>query len=328
MSRKLVLGTVSALSLASAAAAAPSVVADIPPVHSLVSIVMDGVGTPGLLVQPGASPHGYSLRPSEAEALDRADAVFWIGEILEPWLEGSIEALASDANVVELMEAEGTTELAVRESATFEKHSHEEHGHNDHDEDHAEHEHEEHEHEEAEAHEGHDHHGHDPHAWLDPENARVWLDVIAAELSELDPENAETYRANAESGKAELARVMDEISDTLESAQGSNFIVFHDAYQYFENRFDFPASGSISLGDASDPSPARIEEIQHKVEELQITCVFSEPQFNTGMIKTVLRGSDAKVGVLDPLGADLEPGAGLYPQLLRNLGDGLADCLK
>ena len=356
MSRKVLLGAVSVLGLASAASAeVPSVAADIPPVHSLVSIVMDGLGTPDLLVQPGASPHGYSLRPSEAAALNRADAVFWIGASLEPWLEGSIEALAGEAHVIELMEAEGTTELEFREGATFEAHSHDHEGHDheghdhDHDheghdhEDHAEHGHGDHDHEghdheahahddhdhahDEHAHEGHDHHGHDPHAWLDPENARAWLDVIAAELSELDPDNADTYRANAAVGKADLEALIGEISAQIDTVRGANFIVFHDAYQYFENRFDFPASGSITLGDASDPSPARIEEIQRKVGQLGVTCAFAEPQFNPDLVATVFRGTDARTGIMDPLGANLEPGADLYGQLLRNLAAGLTDCL-
>ncbi|MGR3805444.1 zinc ABC transporter substrate-binding protein [Marinibacterium profundimaris] len=326
MSRKLLLGAVSVLGLSSAAAAeVPSVAADIPPVHSLVSIVMGELGTPHLLVQPGASPHGYSLRPSEAAALNRADAVFWISKSLEPWLEGSIEALADNAHVIELMETDGTTELEFREGATFEAHSHDHEGHDDHEEandhDHDHHDDDEH------AHEGHDHHGHDPHAWLDPENARVWLDVIAAELSELDPENTATYRANAEAGRTDLESLIGEISAQLDPVRGANFIVFHDAYQYFENRFGFPASGSITLGDASDPSPARIEEIQHKVAELGVSCAFTEPQFNPDLVATVFRGTDAQTGIMDPLGAELEPGADLYPQLLRNLASSLTDCL-
>ena len=152
--------------------------------------------------------------------------------------------------------------------------------------------------------------------------------MIAAELSELDPENAETYRSNAEAGKARIETLIGEIAAQLEPVRGGNFIVFHDAYQYFETRFDIPASGSITLGDASDPSPARIEEIQDKVAELEVTCAFSEPQFNPDLIATVFRGSDAQTGVMDPLGADLEPGADLYPQLLRNLASSLTDCLE
>jgi zinc transport system substrate-binding protein len=333
-------------------------------VHSLVAKVMDGVGTPDLLVQPGASPHGYSLRPSEAQALDNADIVFWIGEGLEPWLEGSLEALAGDAHKVELAEVEGAVELPFREGATFEAHSHDhgedhdhdhaeehaegEHDHDhdhdhdgdhaesdhdhdhDHDEDHAEaeadHDHD-HDHDAEEAGHDHDHHGADPHAWLDPENARVWLTVIAEELAEHDPDNADAYRANAEAGREELATLIDEISAQLDPVRGKNFIVFHDAYQYFENRFEISAAGSISIGDASDPSPARIEEVQDKVTELGVSCAFSEPQFNPNLVQTVLRGTDASTGVMDPLGAELALGPDLYPQLLRNLSATLVECL-
>lgn len=368
MRRNLILGTVSVLGLATAAQAdVPSVAVDIPPVHALASIVMGDLGTPNLLVQPGASPHGYSMRPSEARALDQADAVFWIGEGLEPWLANSIDALASDANVVELMEVEGTTELEIREGATFEAHDHDhddhgdddhgDHDHEDHDDhedahdedhdDHADHDHEEHadhDHEkhadhddhghddhEEHAHDDHDDHGdhdHDPHAWLDPMNAKVWLTAIAEELAELDPENADTYRANATAGQAQLDGLITEISAQLDPVRGANFVVFHDAFQYFENRFDIAASGSITLSDASDPSPARIREIQTKVRDLNVACAFSEPQYDANLVDTVFRGTDAEIGVLDPLGADLEPGADLYAQMLRNMATALTDCLK
>ncbi|GAA4228712.1 zinc transport system substrate-binding protein [Sagittula marina] len=334
MSRTLLFGTVSVIGIATSAAAdVPKVAVDIAPVHSLVSMVMGDLGSPDLLVQPGASPHGYSMRPSEAKALVAANLVFWIGEDLEPWLEGPLEALASDAHVVELIEADGVTELEVREGATFEKHSHgdedhaEEHGHDEHvEEEHAE-PHEDHDHEKAHDDDHHHHGGHDPHAWLDPENARVWLDVIAAELSELDPENSETYSANAARGQQQVDATINDVMARLGPVRGQAFVVFHDAYQYFENRFDFPAAGSIRVGDSSDPSPARIQEIHDKVQELGITCAFSEPQYNASMIDTVFRGTEATVGVLDPLGADLAPGAELYPQLIRNLGSNLADCL-
>jgi len=350
MRRTLLAAAVSTLALTvSARAEGPRVAVDIAPVHSLVAKVMDGVGTPDLIVQQGASPHGYSLRPSEAEALEHADIVFWVGEPLEPWLERSIDALAAEAKSVELMETQGTTELEFREGATFEKHSHahgdEDHdeghdheAHDDHDHDHDEkqeaHDDHDHDHEEGEQHDhaaheehDHDHHGHDPHAWLDPENARVWLDVIAADLSELDPEHADTYAANAAAGKADLASLIGEIKSELAGASDKNFIVFHDAYQYFENRFGISAAGSIRLGDASDPSPARIAEIRDKVADLKISCVFSEPQFNPGMVETVFEGTDATVGVLDPLGSNLTLGPDLYPQLIRDLSGSLTSCL-
>lgn len=287
----------------------PSVAVDILPLHSLVAQVMDGVAAPNLIVQPGASPHGYALRPSEATALQRADIVFWIGEGLTPWLEGPLDALAGQAKSVQMVEIDGTNRLPYREGATFEHHDHDDHDH-------------------AHDHGHDDHDAFDSHAWLDPENARLWLGVIADELSGLDAANAETYRANAAAGQQRIAAVEAEAEATLAPVRDRGFVVFHDAYQYFEERFDIHAAGAISLGDASAPSPARIAEIQKTVTDLNVACVFSEPQFNPGLISAVLQGVDARTGVLDPNGSDLTPGPGLYPELIRTLAANLADCLS
>lgn len=337
MSRKLLTLSLSATLMGGVAIAeVPKVAVDIAPVHSLVARVMEGVGTPDLVIQLGASPHEYSLRPSEAQSLQDADLVFWIGPDLTPWLTQTIETLASDASVTELLEATGTIELEFREGALFEAHDHDDHaedGHDDHGdekhEDHAEDKHDDHDddgHEEA-GHEGHDHGAHDPHAWLSPQNAMTWMNVIAGQLSAADPDNAGAYFANAAAGRAEIETLIGEVNATLDSVRGGQFIVFHDAYQYFENDFEFPAAGAISIGDVSDPSPARIAEIQARIADEGIDCVLSEPQFNPGMVATVLNGTAAKTGILDPLGSDLEPGPALYPQLIKNLSSTLAGCL-
>lgn len=338
MSRTLLpLSLVTALMGGTALAEVPRVAADIAPVHSLVARVMDGVGTPDLIVQPGGSPHEYSLRPSEAEALQEADLVFWISPDLTPWLGDAIETLATNASVTELLEADGTIELEIREGALFEVHEHgedehedAEHADEDHaDEDHADHaegEHEEHAEKEA-GHEGHGDGAHDPHAWLSLRNAATWLDLIADQLSASDPENAGAYLANAAAGRAEFDTLTADINAILEPVRGGQFIVFHDAYQYFETAFDFSASGAISISDASDPSPARIAEIRTRIADEGIDCVLAEPQFNPGLIATVLDGTEAKTGILDPLGSDLETGPALYPQLMRNLASTLAECL-
>ncbi|WP_260004450.1 zinc ABC transporter substrate-binding protein [Leisingera caerulea] len=326
----------------------PQVAADITPVHGLVARVMQGLGEPALVVPPGASPHGYAMRPSEARALDQADLVFWMGGALTPWLEGPLEELAGDANRVELLEAEGTEVLAFRKGARFEVHTHDEdHGrHEDHDdhaghEDHADHQchegHGGHGHEgdaeghdghadHGDAHSGHDHEGADPHAWLLPANAQAWLDVIAMELAEHDPDNAAAYKANAAAGKQEIAETVASISASLEPFRAKQFIVFHDAYQYFERGFGLSAAGAISLGDAVKPSPARIAEVRGVVADLKVSCVFSEPQFNPGVVATVLDGTGAGTALLDPLGAKLEPGPQFYPALLREIGSAIAGC--
>ncbi len=381
MSRKLLLQSITAALMGGTAMAdAPKVAVDIAPVHSLVARVMEGVGTPDLVIPVGASPHEYNLRPSEASALQEADLVFWIGEDLTPWLEGAVETLSDGATVTTLLESDGTVLLDFRENTLFEAHDHGDHDDHGHDDDHAEDEkHDEHDHEEEHAHDDHGHddhdsedhndhadhdsedhddhadhddhdhddhadhddhghgdhadhddHGHgehDPHAWLSPANAEIWLNVIAAQLSAADPDNAGAYFANAAAAREEMAALSDEVAETLKPVQGGRFIVFHDAYQYFEDAFDFRASGAISLGDATDPSPARISDIQGRIREEGIDCVLTEPQFNPGIVATVLDGTEAKTAVIDPLGSDLDPGVELYPQVIRNLANSLAKCL-
>ncbi|GAB4538436.1 MAG: zinc ABC transporter substrate-binding protein [Ruegeria sp.] len=345
MSRTLVLKTIAAVLLGGAAMAdAPRVAVDIAPVHSLVARVMAGVGSPDLIVPPGASPHEYNLRPSEAAALQEADLVFWMGEDLTPWLEGAIDSLAGGATVTTLLESDGTQLLDIREGALFEAHDHDDHADQD---DHADHEghdhadHDDHGHDDHDAH-GHEHehdddhadqHGHahgthDPHAWLSPQNAQNWLTLIAAQLSAADPENAGTYDANAKAAQEDLSALTDELATMLAPVRGGRFIVFHDAYQYFEHAFDFPASGAISISDATDPSPARLAEIRARIRDEGVDCVLTEPQFNPGLVATVLEGSTAETAVLDPLGATLAPGADLYPHIIRNMARTLADCLS
>jgi len=305
----------------------PSVAVDIAPVHSLVAQVMGTLGEPALIVSPGASPHAYSLRPSEAQALQDASIVFWVSAELTPWLANTIVTLAPDATRVELLEVEGVTELAMRAGALFETHEHDDNTDGDHDGD----EHDEgdggHDDRVSDSGDGHDHDEHDPHAWLDPSNAVVWLDTIANELSKADPVNSVTYLANAASSKAELEQLKTDVQQILAPVRNRNFIVFHDAYYYFENAFDFPASGAISLSDASKPSPARIQQIHDRVAQANVTCVLAEPQFNPDLVNTVLDGTDAQTDTIDPLGSHLDIGSALYAQLLRGLAKTLADCV-
>lgn len=336
MSRALLLATAATLALVgpgltTPALAAPQVVTDIAPVQSLVARVMDGVGNPAVLLPPGASPHHYALKPSDSQALDAAGVVFWVGPELEPWLEKPIAALAGKARVVALFDSAGTEHLPARTGATFDAHDHGDedgHDHADHDHDHEGHDHahegEDHAHDAADH--DHDHGGDDPHAWLDPQNARAWLGTIAATLAEADPDNAAAYRANAEAGAAELTALEAELTAQLKPVAGTPFIVFHDAYQYFEHRFGFSAAGSISLSEGVPPGPARLAEVQQKARDLKIACAFREPQFDPALIDTVFEGQPVKSGVLDPLGAGLQPGPGLYPDLLRDLAAALVAC--
>ena len=316
------LSTVSAITFIAgtyASADIPKVVADIAPIHSLVSRVMDGVGEPKLIVPNETSPHDYRLRPADAEAIENANLVFWMGEGLTPWMERALEALSNDTDIIEFLALEESTLLSFREGALFEAHDHSDH--DDHDKDHDDHD-------DHDDHAGHDHGEYDPHAWLSTNNAKTWLNVIAARLSSIDPDNAGAYFANASEARGEMDALDVEINTMLDPVRGGKFVVFHDAYQYFETVYDFPASGAISLGDASDPSAARVAEIANRIKSENIACVLSEPQFNAGLVKTVMGGTDATTEVIDPLGFGIEPGKSLYPKLIRAMAQSLVNCLK
>lgn len=321
-----------------ASADVPFVATDIAPVHGLVARVMSGVGAPELIIDPGASPHGYAMRPSEARALQAADIVVWVGPELTPWFADRLETLAPRARSVDLLHVAGTLLLDMREETVFaeagEDHDHDdEHGREEdhgHDDEHGQEHGQEDEHDDEHGHDddhGHSHEGTDPHAWLDPQNARVWLGHIAEVLSAADPENAATYAQNAEDAIAEIDSAEAEARKGLEGAEETAFIVFHDAYHYLETRFGLRAAAALSGSDATDAGPAHLRALQVLVAERGVGCAFAEPQFNGAALETVLEGSGAQVATLDPLGRDITPGPDFYPAFLRALGADLAGCL-
>ncbi len=334
---------------APASAEPPRVVTDIAPVHSLAAQVMGDVGVPSLTVPSEASPHGYRMRPSEARALSEAEIVFWIGPELSPAFAGSVESLASAARSVPLIDEPDTIVYDLRERVIFSEDDtqddhddhddheaeddhadHDEHGHDDDHDDHADHdEHDEHdEHDDHAAHDGHGHahDGLDPHAWLDPRNAAVWLETMAVALAEADPENATTYRANAAAALAKLGTLEAELAEQLDAAEGKSFLVFHDAYQYFETRFSVDVLGAINVSDATPSSPARLAALRDALEANPVSCIFAEPQFNPGLVTALSDGTGLASAVLDPLGASIEPGPDFYDALLRDMAKGIVTC--
>ncbi len=325
----------------SAAHAEVNVVASIKPVHSLVAAVMEGVGTPDLIVEGAGSPHTYALKPSQAQALEKADVVFWVGHELEAFLEKPLETVAANAKSVELIDADGLVKLAFREGGAFEKHSHGdhddddhaegEHDHDEHAEGEADHNHEEHangddDHDEHADHD-HEHGAFDAHVWLDPVNAKAMVRTIAETLSQADPDNAAAYAANAKAENDKLDALIGEVTAQLEPVNDKGFIVFHDAYHYFENRFGVTAAGSIIISPEVTPGAERVSEIHAKVKELGAACVFAEPQFEPKLIATVTEGTPARSGVLDPLGSTLDNGPDLYFSVIRNMATSLKTCL-
>jgi zinc transport system substrate-binding protein len=321
--KSLVLAATMLAGSSFAAGAEVNVVASIKPVHSLVAAVMDGAGTPGLIIDGAGSPHNYALKPSQAKMLENADVVFWIGHELEAFLEKPLETVAAKATAVELIDAHELIKLGFREGGAFEKHS---------DDDHDDHEHEakaddNHDHhEEAEAHHGHGEF--DAHVWLDPQNAKAMVHEIEETLVKADPANAEKYKDNAQAVTAKLDRLITEITATLEPVKHKGFIVFHDAYQYFENRFGVMAAGSVTVSPEVMPGAERVTEIHAKVQELGAACVFAEPQFEPKLVATVTEGTPARSGIIDPLGSALENGPELYFSMIRNMAQSIKACLS
>jgi zinc transport system substrate-binding protein len=299
---------------ASLAADAPDVVVSIKPIHSLVAAIMDGVGTPDLIVDGAASPHTYALKPSNARALQDAKVVFWVGPGMEAFLEKPLSALGANAIVVELDRAPGITKLKFREGGAFEAHDDgdepaESAGH-DHD------------------HHDHDHEEFDTHLWLDPHNAKAMTAEITTTLVAADPANALTYEANQKALDDKLDALDAEIASTLAPVRSKPFIVFHDAYQYFERRYGVRVAGSITVSPESIPGAQRVSEIHGKLAELGATCVFAEPQFEPKLVNVVLEGTSAKSGILDPEAATLPQGPDLYFDLMRGIANSLKTCLS
>ena len=283
---------------ASAAEAAPKVVVSIKPIHSLVASIMQGVGEPTLLVEGAGSPHDYSLKPSQAAALQAADVVFWMGPELETFLTGPIKTIASGATAEALDDAPGLVKLKPRAGGLFEA-----------DDD------------------GDSDVPVDPHLWLDPENAKAMAADIETTLAKADPENSERYAKNLAALDKRLDALVDTTKQQLRPIADKPFIVFHDAYQYFDKRFGLNTIGAITISPETAPGAARVSEIHDKIASAGAVCVFSEPEFEPKIVEVVTEGTDARTGVLDPLGAQLTPGPDLYDNLISDLSKSLTDCL-
>ena len=314
-----ILSIISLLTIFSPANADIKVVASIKPIHSLVSYLMDGVGKPDLIVDGYASPHGFAMKPSHAKMLQNADLIFWVGEDLENFLEKPLKSIAKKAEKIEFMEINGLKKLKFRERNIFE--GHDDHGHKE--KKHDDHGHKEKKHDDH-GHEKHAHGEHDPHIWLDPLNAKVILSEMAEHLVEKDPSNASTYKSNLKKAHKALDNLTKKIKSDLKGDFKS--IVFHDAYQYFEKRFDVNVLGAFTVNTDVLPGAEQLAEIREIIEHDKVTCVFSEPQFNPDIIKAVAKDMKISTGVIDPLGATLDPGKDLYFDLIRNMYASFKSC--
>ncbi len=179
-------------------------------------------------------------------------------------------------------------------------------------------------HDDHDGHEGHHHGEHDPHIWLDPINAKVILNEMVEHLIENDPKNASTYKSNLEKALKDIDKLTIEVMTDLNQSISS--IVFHDAYQYFEKRFNVNVLGAFTVNTDVMPGAEQLAEIREVIEHDKVACIFSEPQFNPDIINAVAKDMDIKTGVLDPLGATLTPGKDLYFDLIRNMSKSFKGC--
>lgn len=290
---------------------APAVVVTIKPLHALVAEVMAGVGEPQLLVKGQGSPHTYALKPSEARALNNADLFFRMSDAVEPFTAKIVKTLPASVEVVTLQEAPGLELLTRRTHASFERHA------------------------QGGAH-AHDHDGAanqssagmiDGHAWLDPVNAKKLVDRIETALSARDAAHATTYHANAVLLRGKLDALASELDAHLKPLTGKPYVVFHDAFQYFERRYGLNAVGSVSISPELPPSAKRLSELRQKIVSLGATCVFAEPQFEPRLVSNLIEGTQARTATLDPEGGALEPGPEMYFILMRKLAQDLRACL-
>jgi zinc transport system substrate-binding protein len=291
-----------ALALAGApAAAAPKVVASFAPLQSVLAAVMDGIGAPETLVKGGASPHVYSMRPSEARQLEEADLVVWIGPAYEAFLARPLASLAGRARVIALADLPGVRTLPARDGGIWEDDGH-----------------------------GHSHgkQAADGHLFLDPANMKALAAAAAEALARLDPANAPRYASNAAAAASSLDALDAELGATLRPLAGRPFVVFHDAFQYLEARYGLTAAGSITVNPERRPGARRLQQVRERVRAAGAICVFAEPQFEPSLVRTIVEGTDARVATLDYVGTGVPPGPGAYPSIMRGLARALSGCLS
>jgi zinc transport system substrate-binding protein len=274
------------------------VVATIKPIHSIVSNVTGASGQPELLMPGGVSPHSYVPRPSDARKLSKADIVFWVGSSLENFLERPLATLAPHARKVALADAEGVLRLPARRGGVWDSTT-----------------------------PGHDDEELDSHVWLDPRNAAAMAQTVAATLTTANPARARSYSANADAFAERMKRLDGELAARLAAVRSRPYIVFHDAFHYFELRYGLSPAGAVTVAADRPVGARRIVSLRRKVRSSGAICVFSTPQYPPKLVAALTEGTRARTGVLDDVGADIPAGPAHYETLMRRIADALIRCL-
>jgi zinc transport system substrate-binding protein len=301
------------------------VVTTIKPLHSLISRIMETRGEPQLIIEGTNNPHTFVFKPSHAKMIEEADIVFWIGEDLEAFMEKPLNSLAKDTKKIAFMDTESIEKLKFREENIFDDHDdHDGHKDDDHD-DHDDHDGHDDEHDDhAVHHDGHNHGEFDAHIWLDPENAKEMVKIIRDELIKIDPEGQRQYSVNAAGATLELDNLINNVEKEL--SKDISYIVFHDAYQYFETRFGVKSAGALTLNPDVLPGAKQIADIQDLISDKGIKCIFSEPQYNPKIIETLGNDMNISTGVMDPLGAFIDAGPTMYVELINGIANSIKEC--
>ncbi len=289
--------------LTAGSAMAVEVLVSIKPLHSLVASVMGQTGTPTLLLDGAADPHSYALRPSDAQALRRAQLVFLAGGGLETFLDKPLRSLSKAPTVVRMADIPGITPLQPREGGLWEPDEDDDHGHHGHDD------------------------TVDPHLWLDPVNARAFVLAAGEALAAVDPTQAATYRTNAQATAQRIEILDSELGQMLRPVQRVPFLVFHDAFQYLDHHYGLTAAGSVSIDPERQPGAKRVKALRDRIKAGGIACMLRQPQFSPKLVDSLVSGLPVRVGVLDDLGATVPAGPEAYDTLLRNAATALRDCL-
>lgn len=309
--RFVLIGLVMFTTLSSQSVAGPNVVVSITPLHSITSSIMEGMGQPQLLIQSNQSPHGFSLKPSQRLALQRAELVIWVGEGLESSIAKAVSLHSEKVFGLDQYE-DHLTMLMVRDlDGDDDDHASENHDVNGHDDDKHH----------------HDHSGEDPHFWLNPLNAAGFAEALAERLSQLDSDNTAQYQQNLERFIQQITELDEELANALKPVKQSPFLVMHDGYQYLDTHYQLNFAGALTLNPEIMPGVRRISDLSHRIEELGVVCIFAEPQISQGVIRQIAAREGIAVGVLDPLGVELKPGSALYTQMMRNNATEIVTCL-
>jgi zinc transport system substrate-binding protein len=291
----------------SAADAAVKIVATIRPVYSLLASLTQGVSQPTLLLKHQASPHHYTLRPSEKQLLKEADFIFWIGPELESFLPSILATIPSDHYAIRLDKTPGLQLLPMRTGKSWVVDTADEQGHL------------------------HHHHGvnsKDPHIWLSPDNAAKMSSYMTDVLIQYDPAHRTQYENNLKALKDRLKTLDAAIKKQLKASSNVPFLVFHDGYQYFERAYGLKGVGAISINPELPMSSRRVKQVQDKIQHMGVCCLFSEPQWGTRLVDVLAKKYQINVGMLDPLGAETQKPSEDYFVNLSTLANTIQTCLS